>query len=331
MPDKFCGHCGSPIDNSTGLCPMCSQELLNPVSKKEEDVSNNNLINKNSASKILITVLLSISLFITSLVATLIFDVRNSVKPNNAQALLNNINATELFSYAELSAENDLENFYKYMSENYDVEMTDRGLNSFVNDSTAKDFLAEKVSYFCEDIIDGDAEIKITKNEVSELIENNLEEFEDEFDVQLSSYDAEQIATWIFGTQTSYSVDSTAILEETPAIYYIFTIGFSYVTMVALILLSIVIIFFMIKNNLLRAFRAIAIVYISLGGLLSLIAMLSAWIAPLWKIICADSFVGILAGNIFSQNALLSILILVFGVAVVVSRSLLIKYRKKST
>ena len=331
MPDKFCGHCGSPIDNSTGLCPMCKQEELKPASKIEENISNNKFINKSSASKIIITVLLSICLFITSLTATLIFDVRYSLKPNNARYLLNNINVAELFSYAELSSENDLEDFYKYMSENYDVEMTDRGLNSFVNDSTVKDFLAEKVSYFYEDIIDGDAEIKITKNEVSELIENNLEEFENEFDVQLSPYDAEQIAIWIFGTETSFLVDSTAILQETPAIYYIFTIGFSYVTMLAFIILSIVIIFFIIRNNYLRAFYAIAIVYISLGGLLSLIAMLSAWIPPLWKIICADSFVGIVVGNIFSQNALLSILLLVFGIAVLLSRSLLIKYRKKST
>ena len=330
---NFCPYCGSTINQQTGMCPNpnCSNGGTDAfvASVPQDTVESKPKKNKPTALTTIITILLSICLFITSLFAIVIYDVRNAVKDDNVESLLDNIQATDLLDNTKFATNNDLDRFYNNMSSKYGIEMADHQLNNFIDRSTVKEFIADKVADFCEDFFDDDAELKITKREVVNLLQRNSSVIKDEFGVYLMDSEIQEIADWIFNEDELVIISSTTLKDSSPALYYILTIGFSYVTMAVFIILSALIIFFMIKNSLSQAACGIGIDFIIWGGLSGLVAMLAAWITPLWETICGDSFIGMIAGNFMAVNALISVILLVLGVALLVTRGLIIKHRAK--
>ncbi len=330
---NFCLYCGSSIDKQTGLCPNpnCSSNNNGAdayiASAPQETVESKPKKSKPTALTTVITILLSICLFITSFFAIVIFDVRNAVKEDNVEKLLDNIQATDLLDSTKSATNSDLDRFYNNMSSKHGIEMADHQLNNFVNRSTVKEFIADKIGDFCEDFFEDEAELKITKREVVNLLQRNSTVIKDEFGVYLMDSELQEIADWIFNEDELVIIDTATLKNSTPALYYILTIGFSYVTMAVFIILSALIIFFMIKNSFSQAVCGVGIDFIIFGGLTGLVAMLAAWITPLWETICADSFIGMIIGNFMAVNALISVILLVLGIAMLVIRGLIIKHR----
>lgn len=330
---NFCTVCGFEMDKETGICPNpnCSNGGTDAfvASVPQNTVESKPKKNKPKALTTVITILLSVCLFITSLFAIVIYDVRNAVKDDNVESLLDNIQATTMLDSTKTTVDNDLERFYDYLSNDYGIEMADQQLNNFINRSTVKEFIADKVADFCDDFFEDDAELKITKREIVNFLQSNSSVIKDEFGVYLMDSEIQEIADWILNKDELVIISSATLKDSSSALYYILTIGFSYVTMAVFIILSALIIFFMIKNSLSQAACGIGIDYIIWGGLSGLVAMLAAWITPLWETICGDSFIGMIVGNFMAVNALMSVILLVLGVAMLVTRGLIIKPHAK--
>ncbi len=326
---NFCGKCGAGLDSATGLCPNCNNGQTDVASVRKDTVESNPKKSKPKSLTTLITILLSISLFLTLLFSMVIFDVRNAVKDDNVEKLLDNVQATDLLAGTESATNAELRRFYTRMKIRHDVEMTDQQLDNFVNRSTVKEFIADEIADFTEDFFEGDAKLKITKRQVVNLLRENSRVIEDELDVYLTNDELQEIANWIFDGDELVIIDTSNLKEDAPAVYYILTIGLSYMTMTVFLILSALIIFFMIKNSFSQAVCGIGIDFIVFGGLTGLVAMLAAWISPLWELICADSFIGIIIGNFMAVNALISVLLLVLGVAMLIIRRFLIKHHAR--
>ncbi len=321
---NFCSKCGSTIDKQTGLCPNCDnfgtdsyQESVPKTETLKEQKPK-----KSKAVTTLITVILSICLFLTSAFAITIYSVRNAVKEDNAEKLFENVNVLVL-----LENSNDLERFYTHMSSLHNIQLTDQKLERFIDKSTIKPYVAEKISDFAEDFFEDYAELKFSKREIANLLQRNSSVINDEFGVYLMDYEIESIAEWIIGEDEVVVINISDFKSDNSALYFVISIAISYITMAIFIVLSALIIFFMIRNNLSQAVCGISINLIVFGGLTSIISLLAALITPLWQTICGDSIIGMVIGNIISVNALLGIIFLILGVSALVIRKLVIKNR----
>lgn len=328
---NFCGKCGSATDRATGLCPICDRDRLNAIrnstpattdtpisSASAEKVESKPKKGKTKATTILITILLSICLFITSFFAIIILEVRSTFDEDKIEGLLDNVQATRLLDNVGTTSNNALIRFYNILKRNHGIEMTDFHLNNFIEKSTIKKFFAEKLADFFENFYEDEGELKITYREISSLLKRNSKIINEEFDILLYDNELEIIADWIFEDTEIIITDSKTLKSESPLIYYGLHIGFSYITMTVFFLLSILIIFFMIKNNASQSGCSISIVFIVLGAPLTLIATLAACFPTLWNNVCSNSLVGILAGNFAAVNALISFAVLALGILVLV-------------
>lgn len=364
---KFCGKCGTALDTTTGLCPNCDKEKLQKVEQPTTEMNmsgfchhcgnvieeqNGICLNpdcnggkkqytssveisenistkkkKSAAMTIFVTVLLSICLFLTSLLALTIYDARNAVKDKNAEKLFKNVSFTNLLNSNKLNSENDLKNFYDFMSSHYEIEITDEQFDNFINKSTVKGYLASKTSVFCDDIFSGEAELRITNKDVENILEDNSEVVKDIFGVYLSESDSAKIADWIVDDNGVVTISTNKLKDDAPAMYYIIKIGLSYITMAILIVLAALVIFFMIRNNLSQATFGIGIVFVVLGALMTIVAILASWITPLWSAICSNSFIGMAIGNLIAINILISAILLAIGIVLIVIRNIVLKHR----
>lgn len=326
---NFCGKCGTALDANTGLCPNCDRKQSEGIATENAAVSKPK--NKSKTLTTIFTILLSVCLFITSLLSIVIYDVRNAVKEDNLKKMLDDVQAVDVIDDTGMVSDSDLERFYELLDKKYDIEMSDRELDSFIDDSTIKPFIADKIADFCEEFFEGDAELKIRKSEIVRLIEKNRDVIGDEFGVYLWEEDIYDIAEWITPLDEVVLVDSTYLEDNIPAVYYISNIGLSYVTMTVLLVLSALIIFFMIKNSWSQALCGVGIDFVIIGGLFGLVAMFAVWITPLWNLMWGNSLISALVGEFMAINAVAGIVLLVLGIVMLVLRGLIKKYLVKKS
>lgn len=347
--DRFCGNCGAEIDSVSGLCPNCDSEKTIDTDNKtdEQNASSCNtcvvteFVNSEPAAEekpvkvrfkglqVTVTVLLSICLFITSFCAVLIYGVRNSVKEDNAEELFNNVSAMNLAKATEGAVNSEVDAFFKNLQDNYNIKMTESKLDKFIQKSTIKPYVAELVSSTAEDFFDGELELTISKSEIVNQLQKNSRLIEKEFDVRLTFFDFEQIADWFFEGDKYDVIENDEFMNEYPAAYYGIRLGLSYITMTVLIVLSVLIIVLMIRNSSSQALCAIGVDFVIIGLISSVSAMLAAWIVPLWRLICSDSVVGMLVGNVAAINAVLSVSLLFIGIVLLVLKIVISKRRAK--
>ncbi len=325
----FCTYCGSTMDEQTGLCPnpACVSNVPAAVSTPAPQEITEKKGKKNTV-KTIIAVVLSICLFYTMLFAVAIWDVRRAVTEDGAESLLEGVQATAFLDDADAAVtDNLMDRFYEVMEEDYGADISDRQLNNFVNESSVKSFLAEKISDFSESFFDGEGELVIKKREVINLLRKDLDVIEDEFDVVLSDSAIYEIADMIFLEDELLILSTEDVKDHAPALYYAASIGLSYVTLAVFLVLSALLILALIKNDFYQALCGIGVVFTTLGVLTGLVAMLAGWIPPLWEALCGGSFIGVIIGRFIAINSWSSIVLLVLGVGLLVALNLLLKRR----
>ncbi len=333
--DKFCGECGAQVDTVTGLCPNCNGKKIADIHNKNQvTAATEKLIviedkpkkKRSKASTTIITVVLSICLFLTSFLSMVIYDVRNVAKEDNVEKLLDNVEIVDLLDEYNGISYKDLAEFYGMLRERYGLEATSAKLDSFIDRSDMKKIVAEKVAGFCEDLFDGKgrAKIVITSSEALTFLTGNSDIIYDEFGTYLNNYKIAEIVDWIFGGEDKITISEKDIDSD---LLLVLKYSLSYVTMAIFIVLSAVIIFFMIRNNLLQGLCAIGIDFVVLGALTSGFALLAAVMAPIWRSNQANIYM--MVGNFMKINVLLSVILLVVGVALIVIRALIKRHRTK--
>ena len=302
---------------------------IRPTDKVKKETKRNK--KKKSASlTVFTTIILSICLFITSFFAIMIFEIRNILKEENAEALFNNIKISEILDSDTINEPENIKRFHNYMKDRQGIEIDNQNLDNFIKNSTVKTYIARKIAYFSEDFFNDEAELKITKEEIAELLENNSDIIKNEFGRYLSYNDIEKITDFLFEDEEIVILNSDTLKDTSPLLYYAITFGLSYVNMAVLIFLSILIIFFMIKNTLSQAVCGIGIDFIIFGGLSGLIAVTASLFGSLWKSLCNQSIVGTIVGNFMSAYTYVSVIFLLIGIILLISRRLVIKRRAKA-
>lgn len=92
------------------------------------------------------------------------------------------------------------------------LKFDEEQLMTFVQESTAADFLAEKLAAYAQDFVSGTEEASISIDEIMELLEENEELLEETFDVQLSAKQKRNIESNIQKVMEQNDVDH--ILRE---------------------------------------------------------------------------------------------------------------------
>ncbi len=348
---KFCTRCGNELDENSAFCTKCGANQ-NAVSEQvhETEHTSQHKPDKKKSSVVtnFATVILSICLFVTSSLTVSIYEFRQLSSDEKIEKLLDNVQVIDVFENLSNTNRVDLDRFYSYLEEAHYIKVTDKKLNSFVNNSTVKTFIANKISTFIEDFFVGDANLRITKQEVIDLLEKNSDAIYTEFGKNLYSdnledlinsnadiedllniqNDFQDIANWIFEDADYIGIINSDDIENNfSALYYFIHIGLSYYTMAFFILLSTVIMFFMIRKGLTKALCGIGIVLIVLSVPTGIIALISSWFSPLWSAICGGSIVGLAIGNILFENIVLNAILFVLGVALLIVRKFIVKYR----
>lgn len=346
-----CEYCGSKINIQTGTCsnPLCGtfapQEAPAPVYPPQESFGNTPPVKeekpkkekkvkppRSKGAKITISILLTICLCITAFASLMIFDVRNTVKEDNLTELFEDveIDVDEILCDFDIDGSDTVYKLYRNLEWNYGATITNKKVTKFIESSTLKEFFIEKVADFCEDFFDGKGAITLSNYEIYRLLYNNRNKIEDVFNFYPDSEELQKIANIIYdGEEEMVLVDTAIVKREESGIYYGASIGLSYGTMIAFLLLTALIIFALLRNDLSQGSACIGVLFTVIGTPFVLGWLVSAVYPSLWEVVCDSSFIGTMVKNFFEINCIASFVVFGVGVITLAVRTL-VKRSKKS-
>lgn len=352
---KFCTTCGAP-KGADGLCPNC--DAVTPAAPTEvlsEDPGATVLlaeepveaaepviapapqpVKKASAVTVIITVLLSICLFITTTLSVGVLTVRHTISEGGMENLAEQVDIAEMLKTTGAANGETFNTFYERLQRDYGVELDDEKLGEMLEDSTVPEYVAEKISDFAEDFFAGEAELVITKDEMVDLVWDNRKLIEDEipddFEIEIDELymeDCEDIANWLFNGDEFVILSTDDLRKESVALYQGVSIGLSYLVMGFFMLLSALLLFVMCRNSLSQTAIGSGVVFILLGGFTSLAAAVVAWIPGLWASIAGSNPALTLVGDVLVINAPIFVTMLAVGILLPVIRAIVKKVTKK--
>ena len=359
---KFCTTCGAP-KGADGLCPNC--DAVTPAAPTEvlsEDSGATVLLSedpgatvllaeepvepviapapqpvkKASAVTVIITVLLSICLFITTTLSVSVLTVRHTISEGGMENLAEQVDIAEMLKTTGAANGETFNTFYERLQRDYGVELDDEKLGEMLEDSTVPEYVAEKISDFAEDFFAGEAELVITKDEMVDLVWDNRKLIEDEipddFEIEIDELymeDCEDIANWLFNGDEFVILSTDDLRKESVALYQGVSIGLSYLVMGFFMLLSALLLFVMCRNSLSQTAIGGGVVFILLGGFTSLAAAVVAWIPGLWASIAGSNPALTLVGDVLVINAPIFVTMLAVGILLPVIRAIVKKVTKK--
>ena len=343
---KFCIKCGGTLDEN-GLCPACDapapvvdlaamaqSAVITEDAPAEAAEPNNKGAEKASVLSVIATVLLSVCLFVTMLASVSIIAVRTTVSEGGISSLTENLDVAQLLQSSGVADGDSFDELYHRLERDYGVYLDDDELAELIEDSTIPAYVSQKAGDFSGDFFSGDAELVITKEEMIELIEDNLDLIND---AQIKGYDGprvqpadcEQIADWMFNGDELVLLSTDDLQEQSPALFQAANICLSWVALAFFLLLSALIGFVMCRNSLSQAAIGGGVVFILLGGVAALAAALVMWIPGLWASIAGDSLVLSIVGSLLAVNGLLFAILLAVGILLPVTRTVVKHILKK--
>ena len=281
------------------------------------------IVKKKSGFKVAVTVILSVFLFSTIFLCTMIFGARSAVKEKNVEKILNSIDIFDAFDFADVEVEDDLAEFYDYMY-SLGYYMDDEKTEAFVEESTGKEFAAQKTSEFFEDLYEGkNAKLTVTRDEIISLINDNEELVEEEIGY-MDDYDKYRVADWFTkGEEERDYITARGLEDKEPELYNMAYYGTSYVTLIILILIALILILIMCFNNLRQALLGMGTVFAVCGGSIVLMWIITACAPRLIGKLIGDAFVGAVIGGAVSMVGILGLIFVVISVTAFVVRRLI--------
>ena len=330
---KFCGKCGARLDVQTCLCPNCDreklmvnvEEVVPPYEMKIMEVGYDVATETAKKSKLkavmtLITILLSICFFCTSLLAIGILGVRNAAKSKNIEKMLERISFTEIVE--NNYDEDNLESFYAYINKSAGMEIGTYQINKFINNSTIKEFVADKLATFCADFFVEEGKLSINKYELIDFIKENANVLQNEFSIETFDFNIESIVDWILYDREIVLFDSATIKDNNPAFYYALRVGLSYVSIGFWIALSLLILYFLIKNNLSQAACSVGSSFIIFGTVIGLLFVISIWLPEVWNNVFENYTLNVFVKSYMQGNQIMGAILIGSGISILVIRKI---------
>ena len=175
--------------------------------------------------------LLSLCLCATVLVTALVVDLRVLTSKDTLSTVIEQLMvapapAADRLSAAppsEMSSSQLTDLIFDLLEENYEGEIpvTKEEVNNFLEQSTLPEFVADKGAGFVEDFINGTTNTTITKDEISQLLEENKTLIEETFDMELDDQTCNEIIDQVdqleidkvFREEIVGEVDNTEIMD----------------------------------------------------------------------------------------------------------------------
>jgi len=169
----------------------------------------------------LIAFILCVVMFVISLVGILILDVRAVVSRNGISQIVSQLISGQVFSgparpalaagvgggtvyMDDFSAGGNMSGMlvdwaYDMLKDQFGDELpiTKEQVQTFVEESTVQDFVADKVAGIVEDFYSGKSETTITVEEITQLIEENKEIIEEQFDIEITEEALDAVDTML--------------------------------------------------------------------------------------------------------------------------------------
>lgn len=355
----ICPNCGAHLTNNAKFCPKCGNRVERPSAEQEtakiqvaEPINqntveqaapqnyNNNFpaasntyvkpVAKPNKKKLSVggkigVVLLAVCLFITSVAAMIVGEVRTTLSNKKSiEAVIEDVDVIELALESDIVSDRTLDDFYNDMYRKFGVDIDDESLDKFIDRSTIKQFFAKKVARFAGEVFtDDDAELVVTRKEVIELLEDNNNDIIKQFNKRLTMQDREDVAYWIMGNlEKEVLISMEDLQDEEQELYSVANISLSYITMAVFIALTALIIFFMMRISVSAGACGVGIVFTVIGALTAIVAPI------LGKLVLDGTLVGTVVGGFAMVNLVVNAIVLAVGIVLLITRAIVLKIRR---
>ncbi len=290
---------------------------------------------QSRVGKTILSVALSVLLFVVSLLSVAVVCVRYTVSESKIGSLLNDIDYVELFenAYEQTGfSEDTARTFVEALSNHYhNDEITEENMAAFLEDSTVNEFLAEKISDYVEDVMKGTDNFKVTKREIKQLLRDNLSAINDHFDARVTTSDLDELTDYLVDDDFLESIQPSEVFSDmSTGAYYAVNIGISWVTLVVLLLLVVLCLVGMGLNDWSQGAMGAGIVFTAIGGILTLPTLVVLGLPAVLRAAIGETVVVSLLQNILLGNLLIFASVLGFGVLILVVRYLVRRFSKKA-
>lgn len=240
---------------------------------------------------------LCIPLFLFLLIPAVIYQVHNASTEVWLSNFLDKVSLSDQIDLNEIGYA--IEEWLQELDpglENVELDLRDAKseINRFIKSAKIKEFAAQQLAAYFDDIYSGAAGAVLTEADISDLMDDNsalindqLSEMVDDLfgsgsgiSIRLTGAERDDLAERIFSRlkdSDAYTyLRTTTLRENVPVIYYILRFGLSYIAAGVSLVLAIALFFCLVKTlkSALRAVNRTGIVLIVLGGLLSLLALI---------------------------------------------------------
>jgi len=196
-----------------------------------------------------------------------------------------------------------------------------------INKSTLKSFIAKKASGFFDDFFEKDTvELYINKDEISDLLKDNRSVLNKELDTDLTTAQLMTISDWLFDEDQIYLMGTYEIKKAAPTLYDLSKALLSGLVVIILAVISLAIIFFMLKIRLPGGITACSVTFIVTGCLLLIIACLPSLLGSILNL---NEIITNIIGTVLSTTLIMSIVLLVVGIGLLVLKKFVFKSKKQ--
>lgn len=285
---------------------------------------------KRKGSAVVSTVL-AIAIFLCMLFALILIDVRYTITEAGIANLLNTADLSNLSiqtSAGEMSPHEWINHEMNHRYEDWE-EWSSQEFEEFVEESTIKEFFAEKLSGYATDLFDGTFETDISHADIKGLLLENAELLE-EYDVSITDERADDIATLIHESGALDDISLDVVTESVPApVYQAVQVSFSYYTMACFILLVLLFAFMLIRRH---SWCALGVPFIVLGGMLTACGLFAVLFPHVWTaLLMGNTYIAALLGHIVNTNMWIGLALLVVGIVSLNARRIAGLFKKKET
>ena len=330
----FCGFCGNETDGTTGICSVCGASTNN-VEKISLVVKNQKSpkVKTRKSTNTVAIVFSSFLLVFMILLTVVIGSVRTLKESDTIEEVLDRMDLVELIDenfriQVKERGAMSIQAFLDYYYRDQNIDMTTKKFSRFVEESTIKEFFAEKCEEYIEEILDDESEFSFTQQEFVNLIDENISEFEKIFDVYVSynTYELyEHFDEVTSGTGKVKNFSTYDFKDNNPVLYYSVKVIFSSVTWIVLIVVCLMLAATIILAGRNKGLSAIAIVSIIIGSIM----VLALPVAYLLHMIFDSGIATAIILTALSNGFLLYAGMIVFGILVFVVRKLIFKILEK--
>lgn len=285
-----------------------------PKPKKEKKVS---------AGTVIITVLMSIFLFVFTLVGVVLFSVRQFANEDSIEQIIDDVAISDILG---IMGEDYRDSFYDtlgdFIKEETGEEISPKKLEKMVEGTTIKPFIAGKLTDYVNDFLYDEKNFELSEKEIQKLMNKNSKAIEEELGAEVSEEVLNAIADWLVNEDTVENLRPATLKKDQPVAYYAINVGLSWITLILIAIVILLCIVTMLRNSLSQAAIGGGVVFIILGGLTSIAAVITIWMPSLISGFLGGDLIGAVVQAFFSSNIIVFAVILAVGILALVARKI---------